>query len=428
MNNEEYSNDSLAIMLLCSNLAINFKVDTVKPFTTVEWSKFARIVFNSSIRRPGNLFNLSKEEIQKELLISEKASERILQLLLKAGQLSFELNELGNIGIKIITRADKLYPSILKERLKEKCPPVLYYCGDINILNNKLIGVVGSRNIDSDGINFTKRIGEKIVRENYSLVSGGAKGADSVSQDEVLKNNGKVVAFIADSMISKIKKKEIREAITKGNLLLMSAINPKSGFKVYSAMDRNKYIYGLSKLTVVVSSDYNKGGTWAGANENLKNSWVPLLVRNENNVPKGNLELIRLGGKAFNNNSFEILFEDLVKEVNNVNQEYYEEDLFSLVNNTDNKKNVFSYDNNLTNKTNTDKVYEKNEDNKSIKTYDAYNLILRDIQEVLVNALSLEEFSNTLNINKKQATDWLNRAIKDGVVKKLSKPVRYKSS
>lgn len=420
MNNEEYSNDSLAIILLCSNLVINFKIDTVKPFTTIEWSRFAKIVFNSSIKTPANLFNISKEKIEKELLISEQESERIIQLLSKAGQLSFELNALKNIGIKVLTRADKSYPSILKKRLKEKCPPLIYYCGDINILNNQLIGVVGSRDIDSDGLNFTQKIGRKIVNENYSLVSGGAKGVDSIAQDEVLKNNGKVVAFIADSMISKIKKKEIREPITKGNLLLMSAINPRSGFTVYSAMDRNKYIYGLSKLTIAISSDYNKGGTWAGSTENLKNSWVPLLVRSEDNIPRGNLELIKLGAKAFNSNSFEISFEDYSKGVSNINEGYYEEDLFSLINNMDKKEERVLCDNDIK----IDKACEKNEDTK---TYDVYILVLREIREALTNALSLDEFSNKLNINKKQASDWLNRAIKDGVVEKLSNPVRYKT-
>lgn len=71
-------------------------------------------------------------------------------------------------------------------------------------------------------------------------------------------------------MINKIRKKEVREALTANKLLLMSAINPNVGFTVYSAMDRNKYIYALSNITVIVSSDYNKGRTWAGVTENLK--------------------------------------------------------------------------------------------------------------------------------------------------------------
>lgn len=424
MNNEEYSIDSLAMILLCSNLAINYKVDKLKPFTTVEWSKFAKIILNSSIKRPGNLFNLTEEEIKKELFICEQDAEKIVALLSKAGQLSFELNDLKNIGIKVLTRADKLYPAALKEKLKDKCPPVIFYSGDIDIINNKLVGVVGSRNIDSDGLIFTKKIGEKIVNENYSLVSGGAKGVDSVAQEEVLRKNGKVIAFIADSMVNNIKKKEIREAITKGNLLLMSSTNPKSGFTVYSAMDRNKYIYLLSKLTIVVSSDYNKGGTWAGAIENLKNSWVPLLVRNESNVPRGNQELIKLGGRPLCNIT-EALFDDYIKGTNNKSDKYYEADLFSLIKNIANvQDDKPSCNIDLPNNLAENNLCKKNE---VIESYDVYPLIVGNIKEILNNSLSLEEFSDMLNVNKKQANDWLSRAINDGIVVKLNKPVRYKS-
>lgn len=59
----------------------------------------------------------------------------------------------------------------------------------------------------------------------------------------------------------------------------MSAINSNVGFSVYSAMDRNKYIYALSNITLIVSSDYSKGGTWAYATENFKSNWVPVAVR-----------------------------------------------------------------------------------------------------------------------------------------------------
>ena len=69
MNNKNISEDSLAILLLCSNLAINYTVDKVKPFTTVEWSKLAKVILSSPIKKPSNLFNKSKEEIEKELLM-----------------------------------------------------------------------------------------------------------------------------------------------------------------------------------------------------------------------------------------------------------------------------------------------------------------------------------------------------------------------
>lgn len=38
----------------------------------------------------------------------------------------------------------------------------------------------------------------------------------------------------------------------------------------------------------------NSGGTWEGANENLKNSWVPLIIREGGNVPEGNCALLEM--------------------------------------------------------------------------------------------------------------------------------------
>ena len=57
-------------------------------------------------------------------------------------------------------------------------------------------------------------------------------------------------------------------------------------------MERNKYVYALSDFVVVISSDYNKGGTWAGATENIKYGWVPMFVRKADEVPEGNMNLL----------------------------------------------------------------------------------------------------------------------------------------
>ena len=60
-------------------------------------------------------------------------------------------------------------------------------------------------------------------------------------------------------------------------------------------MGRNKVIYGLADFAVVVSSDFQTGGTWAGAVEALKAGWRPVFARDGNDVPKGNRELLKLG-------------------------------------------------------------------------------------------------------------------------------------
>ena len=77
-------------------------------------------------------------------------------------------------------------------------------------------------------------------------------------------------------------------------MLLLSVVKPDAGFNVGVAMMRNRYIYAQSAGTVVVRSEYNKGGTWAGATENLKYNWCKEFCRDKRSY-QGNKALIEMG-------------------------------------------------------------------------------------------------------------------------------------
>ena len=83
----------------------------------------------------------------------------------------------------------------------------------------------------------------------------------------------------------------------EGQLILLTPYAPAAGFSIGGAMGRNKLIYGLADFAVVVNSDYQTGGTWAGAAEALKAGWCPVFVREGAGVPKGNQGLIELGAE-----------------------------------------------------------------------------------------------------------------------------------
>ena len=69
-------------------------------------------------------------------------------------------------------------------------------------------------------------------------------------------------------------------------------------FSAGAAMGRNKLIYALSDVAVVVSSAEGSGGTWAGALEALKGGWVPVVARSGPGVPPGNAALVARGARA----------------------------------------------------------------------------------------------------------------------------------
>jgi len=104
--------------------------------------------------------------------------------------------------------------------------------------------------------------------------------------------------MLADGLNKTIRQADVRDFISRGRLVLLTPYQPDSGFSIGAAMGRNKLIYGASDFAVVVSSELQKGGTWAGANEVLTSGWCPLFVRSGKDVGAGNEELIKKGGRA----------------------------------------------------------------------------------------------------------------------------------
>ncbi|HOS52841.1 MAG TPA: DNA-processing protein DprA [Fervidobacterium sp.] len=297
------SDDSKAILLICSDIVVKYvKNVDLKPLTVAEWNKISKKLLDSSMKSPKAFFDTTVDDWRAHLDISQDEAERIENLLKQSAYLGFELERLANMGIWVTTRAEKTYPPALKSKLKYKSPVVLYCSGNPDLFEEEGIAIVGSRNVDEDGMNFAQVVARKCANERLTVISGGAKGVDTIAQMAALSSDGTVISVLADSMEKVVRRRELRDAIIENKLLIVSPFNPECTFKIYNAMDRNKYIYALSKAAIVVSSDYGKGGTWSGATENLKNGWVPLYVRNGSNVPQGNLELIKKGAITLDEN------------------------------------------------------------------------------------------------------------------------------
>jgi predicted Rossmann fold nucleotide-binding protein DprA/Smf involved in DNA uptake len=71
------------------------------------------------------------------------------------------------------------------------------------------------------------------------------------------------------------------------------------GFPSARRWARNRLIYCLADYAIVVASDAETGGTWAGATETLKSSWVPVFVLEHVQMPAGNTLLLQKGAIPF---------------------------------------------------------------------------------------------------------------------------------
>jgi predicted Rossmann fold nucleotide-binding protein DprA/Smf involved in DNA uptake len=130
------------------------------------------------------------------------------------------------------------------------------------------------------------------------LYSGGARGVDSLSMKASLDSRGFAVGILADSLEKAIRIPEYRAALGRGDACLVTAFHPAAGFSVGAAMGRNRLIYTLADHAIVVASDVNQGGTWAGATEALKAGWLPVFVLDHANMPEGNRALLKKGANS----------------------------------------------------------------------------------------------------------------------------------
>jgi predicted Rossmann fold nucleotide-binding protein DprA/Smf involved in DNA uptake len=180
--------------------------------------------------------------------------------------------------------------------LREDAPAVLYGCGDISLLETGGLAVVGSRDVEDTLIEYTMAVGGLAARAGRTLVSGGAKGIDQAAMRGALEAGGTVIGVLADSLEKTAMNRDHRNLVIDGRLVLTSPYDPSAGFNVGNAMQRNKIIYALADASLVVSSNINKGGTWAGAIEQLdKLRLVPVYVRSTGEASEG-LEALRRKG------------------------------------------------------------------------------------------------------------------------------------
>ena len=297
MQSFDTSADTQALLLLTARFATRSS-DAADPLTAGEYNKLA-VALNAGGLRPADLLTDRGSAFVSDTDAHTVEPRRLKELLERSMALALSLESWTNAGFWVMSRGDETYPTRLRERLRGKAPALLFGCGESALLNQGGLAVVGSRNVDEAGEEFTRELARAAAAEGIQVVSGGARGVDSIAMEAALERDGSVVGVLANDLAKASRTELARYAIQDDRLCLVSPFQPDSRFEAWRAMDRNKSIYALSDWALVVASDLRKGGTWAGARENLDGAWVPLFVRAGVDVPKGNDALISMGATPF---------------------------------------------------------------------------------------------------------------------------------
>ncbi len=165
-----------------------------------------------------------------------------------------------SLKCKTVTLLDQEYPLFL--RSIQKPPFVLFYYGDLNIISNykKNISIVGSRECSKYGTKMTTEIAGDLAEKEYVIVSGMARGIDSIAHKAAIDRGGKTVAVLGCGIdyCYPPSSAKLYEEIKKNNLLVseypLDEPPAPENFPI-----RNRIIAGLSKSLIVTEAKYQSG-------------------------------------------------------------------------------------------------------------------------------------------------------------------------
>lgn len=239
--------------------------------------------------------------------ISEEYTRQILSLLDREKQLDAYLDAGDRCGVSVVTILSSSYPASLRQKLGDEAPTALFCKGDLSLLQEPCVSLVGSRRLGEEGSRFARTVGGLAARSGRTLVSGGAAGADQTGQNACLSAGGSVLVFTPERL----------DRIFCGDgVLLVSEDGFHLPFSAERALSRNRLIHAMGEATFVAQCTYRRGGTWRGSLYNLRRNLSPLYICDDGT--QASRELIQEGATGISDLD---RLSDLFQKINRINRD-----------------------------------------------------------------------------------------------------------
>jgi len=259
-------------------------------------------------KTPEAVFSSPMKELLKIEGLGGKVARQIQKGPLEKG-VERELSLLGKVGGKIVTLKDDDYPKRLRDIYDP--PALLYVRGDLRREDELAIAIVGSRKTSPYGRWITERIGQDLVRHGVTVVSGMARGIDSVAHMGALQGGGRTIAVLGcgvDVIYPSENRNLFTQIIEHGAVLSEFPMGspPEGGH----FPKRNRIISGLSIGVVIVEAG-SESGSLITANYALEQGREVFAIPGNVGAQgsRGTNQLIKEGAKLVESS------EDILEEI-----------------------------------------------------------------------------------------------------------------
>ena len=142
-------------------------------------------------------------------------------------------------------------------------PKKLYAIGNIELLQNKSLAIVGTRENTEYGAEYAKKFAGKISKTGITIISGLAVGIDTIAHKNAMKNKGRTIAVIGSGFhnIYPEENEELFSEILKNKGCIISEYSPETKVNLSNFPTRNRIIAGLSKGVLVAEAKFRSGSS-----------------------------------------------------------------------------------------------------------------------------------------------------------------------
>ena len=204
-----------------------------------------------------DLFRANPGALPSELVPQAVIDDTLAELIATLGP-----ERLGELGIRVHGAGE--YPDKLRDA--DNPLEVLYYQGNWELINTPGVAVVGTRNPTAEGKANADRIARALVRNNYTVVSGLAKGIDTAAHTAALDAGGRTAAVVGTSIFESYPKENaaLQDRIAKDFLLISQVPFLRYSKQHYKANSlffpaRNVTMSALTKATIIVEAGNTSG-------------------------------------------------------------------------------------------------------------------------------------------------------------------------
>jgi DNA processing protein len=161
-------------------------------------------------------------------------------------------------NIRCLSYFDKEYPSLLKTL--KKPPKLIFIKGDIKPEDKKAVAIIGTRNPTRYGIKMTKLISQRLVERGFTIVSGFAKGIDTIAMESALDSGGRAIGVIASGILNLYPKENqyLVEKLVRNGAILSERF-PSKNITKKALIIRNRITSGLGLGNIFIEGNKFSG-------------------------------------------------------------------------------------------------------------------------------------------------------------------------